>query len=1141
MKILRLLITIVMLGTLSMLSGAASNNPTVTLTPLSTNLSEGSGDVVITFRLSVSEAPNKNPIIINYTTVNGSAVAPTNYTAASGTKTFAVGDASDQIFTVLVHTNAVIAANVSFTVNISNGGTNPSQNFTLSNTTAAIAIIKIAAPTTVDDDVAVEINIPTTLYILGNDIAGSSPIDPASIVIGTDVTHGTTIVNATGDVTYTPDVNYTGTDSFTYTVEDVTGAVSAAATVNINVTYPIPIAYNKFYTVAPGGDITGNLIYDSPVNWNVAHNLVINSYTVPALGTLSTVTSGGDFNFTASGMADGDATTFTYSVKNDYNMTSNTATVTIYANTYCADAETILSTDTNCSTNDSNSTSGGVQSDEGQYYTFDFAVDGVLDINLTNMDAAGGKILYYDFGESCAEIFAKGTTSQLDAGFKSKVASIAVNAGTYTLGLLGKSSSNDTLYEIDVSFRSACPGGPPVYPTTYSSVGINEPGVDYDVDKNITTKIVNKPFGLHASYLNSSKEVDTYDGGSKSIPMVVIVAQADSATCTTKDVLGQGTILDGAEDTVITPLQIGAASKDDRIKITAFDYGKLLEDASGLNCGSSSLNSTLCLVPACFNNSQNILSVFPPAFQPGVMLCVFGDGGGAAPCQSNAYRGNCGGKKMTISPSKYDNDLGCAMCLADAVSGECSEDNFAIRPNDFNTTIVPNQIFLAGEAQTLTFEAEDFAGAPSSDYNENENTSFTVDIDISDSNKTCAEPSINFSPIVDFTNGTVTDNYTLNNVGDFNLTMHETIGAEFALVDADDTNETLRLIEPFTTQIKVIPHHFGLDGNLTNGADSKLFTYLSNFEQFETNESRNVSASLDLNVSAQRADNNITSNYTSLCYAKDGNLKLTLANAINKDNPETDSLTKLLWYHYTPDSNGSILLDGVTTEYQIPFYSTQFDSNDTNGTAEFNYKINFDRNRSKVVNPFIVIVNEINATDSDNVSGAKAGGNATFVYGRTHASRQRYQGPTGTANIYFESYCFGGGCNKTLLNGFSPNMQRTDDVRWYVNEAHTVTDDGFVGIVVEKIGTNVVGDIVDATDNPIGNPSVTTLNYSGSKGYPYKTTMQNEASPWLIYPTAPRNEFQVEFSNQGDWTGENETTTTTQDSNASITNRRIMW
>lgn len=72
------------------------------------------------------------------------------------------------------------------------------------------------------------------------------------------------------------------------------------------------------------------------------------------------------------------------------------------------------------------------------------------------------------------------------------------------------------------------------------------------------------------------------------------------------------------------------------------------------------------------------------------------------------------------------------------------------------------------------------------------------------------------------------------------------------------------------------------------------------------------------------------------------------------------------------------------------------------------------------------------------------------------------------------------------------------------------------------------------------------MTYDGSFGHPYKTTMENNASRWLIYnedvPTATMNQFSVEFDRAGGaWSGEHKTDTTTKDQNATTTNRRIMW
>jgi hypothetical protein len=169
-----------------------------------------------------------------------------------------------------------------------------------------------------------------------------------------------------------------------------------------------------------------------------------------------------------------------------------------------------------------------------------------------------------------------------------------------------------------------------------------------------------------------------------------------------------------------------------------------------------------------------------------------------------------------------------------------------------------------------------------------------------------------------------------------------------------------------------------------------------------------------------------------------------------------------------------------------------------------------------------------------------------YLYGRTHASRQRYQVPTGTANIYYEAYCFGtiGGnnCNKILLpQGI--NSKRTDDIRWFINESHTLNE-GNAGTVTEKATTTHVA-VAGSTSGD--HPDTSTLmTYDETQGYPYKTTMENNASRWLIYnrdnPTATRNQFQVEFEDAASgWSGAHETNTTTKDVGTVKTNRRIMW
>ena len=208
------------------------------------------------------------------------------------------------------------------------------------------------------------------------------------------------------------------------------------------------------------------------------------------------------------------------------------------------------------------------------------------------------------------------------------------------------------------------------------------------------------------------------------------------------------------------------------------------------------------------------------------------------------------------------------------------------------------------------------------------------------------------------------------------MTIHEISGSEYALVDADDTPDAQRFISSFTRQIKVVPNSFTIDGNFTNGGNG--FTYLSNFETYPNPADRNISALLDLNISARSATNAILSNYTSLCYAKDANLTINTATVRNT----LTGLNKLLWYDRLHDLNGSIALANISS-YTMPLDNTQFDSTDANGTAQVQYLVNFDRNMSKTVQPFIFNISDINTSNEDNRTGTKTFINqsATYYYG----------------------------------------------------------------------------------------------------------------------------------------------------------------
>ncbi|MEK6659663.1 MAG: hypothetical protein AABY36_08295, partial [Campylobacterota bacterium] len=257
------------------------------------------------------------------------------------------------------------------------------------------------------------------------------------------------------------------------------------------------------------------------------------------------------------------------------------------------------------------------------------------------------------------------------------------------------------------------------------------------------------------------------------------------------------------------------AIKEAYILMKYLDY-QALNLAGGPQClqNSSTGANAVPGMPSCVSSDVQYLDAF---HQEAFDRCKVQHG---QPCEPS-HHGYSGGGDPTYPgyTSIYDHKYGCYECTLGTTPLVRSVDNFAIRPNDFNSTIVANQIFTAGTPASLTFRADKFGGTGAVDYNETEHTSFVVDVNISNPAKVCQDMNISFSPNINFTNGTVTNNYTLSNVGDFNVTMHEIVGSEFALVDADDTNTSLRLISQYAQQIKVIPDHFVIDGNLTNGSN----------------------------------------------------------------------------------------------------------------------------------------------------------------------------------------------------------------------------------------------------------------------------------------------------------------------------------
>lgn len=663
----------------------------------------------------------------------------------------------------------------------------------------------------------------------------------------------------------------------------------------------------------------------------------------------------------------------------------------------------------------------------------------------------------------------------------------------------------------------------------------------YSLYTGLKTKISHKSgYTLDAVWLgtnNGTVPVSYYTSGNKNVvdmPVLFYYSTVsnnnDTGTCSTqisqiKDDSGNPLVAtfhagDIYARTSQTYTMLSNARKATKIiaKFINF-YGMNIQDSS-LTCLLNSSNSgNIQGMPQCVNSATN----YEKAFGATALASCRTDGVNGSPCLPSNHG---------IGTGDYAHIYGCYQCTIDALSNTnaCSTDAFAIRPNDFNTTLSSQQQFIADKNTSITFYANQYSGTGTADYNETMNISFAVDVNISDNTKTCAAPSIAISPIVIFSNGQITNTYNLPNIGDFNLTIHEIPNSEYAIIDADDTPDSTRYISPYTQQITVVPDHFLVEGNLTNGSNG--FTYLSNFETYPNTPDRNISAKLDLNITAKSFLNNTTSNYTKLCYAKDGNITL----ATNTTGSNLSGLSKLLWYDAKHDLNGSVPLV-ASSSYVMDLNKTQFDSATTNGMSESQYLINFNRAINQTVDPFTFLVTTVSTKNEDNRTGSLGlNQNALYYYGRVYSTD--YRGKSSIpATIRYEAYC-GSNCTTFGLTTQSPLS-----VTWYQNPLHVTSDGNVTQFSSASIGSKATT-ISNSTMSTINNGLDTTHSLSNTNA-PYTDRIEMTPSAWLIYNAAntgaTTNDFNVEFIRDGNWTGQGKLGKTI-DVNSSIrTNKRMEW
>jgi len=501
--------------------------------------------------------------------------------------------------------------------------------------------------------------------------------------------------------------------------------------------------------------------------------------------------------------------------------------------------------------------------------------------------------------------------------------------------------------------------------------------------------------------------------------------------------------------------------------------------------------------------------------------------------------------KSLVVPVSYDKAQKNVYFRVAYNSGEfaCSLDNFAIRPDKFTLTSTTDLgLLAAGQAYNLTLIAETASTVATPLYSvaDINSTAFTLEqklfnIGGLEDNTLHGTLSLSVNPVpVPIVNGVGTNALGLqfDDVGKVNMKIIDKDWAKVDLTNGSydspaDCSANGAYICGNVDAI-FIPHHFKLSTLNIHNQNDGVFTYLSN--------DLAESAKIGLTIKAENALNANTQNFTTGSWENPVNISFSVPQ-VNGDNAAkieidttinldfTAGSKNLLWNDPTP---GKQLHFNYPRTKNTPRNPTRVDGTVDNVTATATSLYTGIATTANVVSPATV-----------------AAQNATFVYGRTHAPRQRFTGANGTAFIYYESFCDGIDgtgtlCNRALLpNG--AGSRSTDDPRWFVNTTHTAQH-GTVGVVTHKSATVHV----TAGAPTVGPPSQVALTYDTNRGYPYKATMQNTASSWLIYNPFNAvdldNEFQVEFDNgASSWAGVHENNVSTSSNAAAKTNRRSMW
>ncbi|MEA2072207.1 MAG: hypothetical protein U9O86_01380, partial [Campylobacterota bacterium] len=391
-----------------------------------------------------------------------------------------------------------------------------------------------------------------------------------------------------------------------------------------------------------------------------------------------------------------------------------------------------------------------------------------------------------------------------------------------------------------------------------------------------------------------------------------------------------------------------------------------------------------------------------------------------------------------------------------------SSDNFAIRPHTFKV-FGENQYKRAAEDFNLLIKAIDenndsitsgshtiVQGLNGYDVStatistvsnfyvptSSELAQMRVDTGVTDVS-TCPQAGVFTLQNANFINGELNATIKFSETGILDINISEVPGSEYALVDADDTTDTLRYIQSTVfiydqsdisrqNLLLFVPYQFITTAEY-NATTTKDWLYMHDINTSNTSFTTPLmSANIFYTIVAKNKDGATTQNYTKTCFPdvdevnapRVNGLKLnttfdlfldatinSTANASLSLYSEDNASTAL----YTPTKNlNAVVGDNVMQEWISPL---QF----SNGQGNARVHLNIDRVNNVSLNPVNLKLVDINTSTSwmanpgspKLFTGQVLNIDKSFIYGRTYGQRQKFVDGSTPANhdalIYYES------------------------------------------------------------------------------------------------------------------------------------------